>query len=105
MNRGKYDFPSREERNAWEHMVGLALERMLPESYPDDWDVTHYDITPWLLDKCVEAHGWEWDYVCREREDCWTYYYHSEYPNKRLCIYSDSNTFKCTLNVYDIEEE
>ena len=105
MNRGKYDFPSQEERKTWEAMVGWALERMLPESYPEEWDVTNYDITPWLLDKCVEAHGWEWDYMNREREDCWRYYYHSDYPNKRLCIYSDSHTFRCTLNVYDIEEE
>jgi hypothetical protein len=105
MNRGKYDFPDEGERLAWERMVGLAIDRMLPEDYPDDWDVTSFDISPWLLGRCVEAHGWCWWYNTLEREDSWSYYTHSDHPNKLLSIYADSNTFKCTLCVYNREEE
>jgi hypothetical protein len=105
MNRGCYDFPNEEEKSAWETMVGWVIERMLSESYPEEWDLTNRDISPFLLGKCIETHGWEWDYTCREREDCWDYYYHSDYTNKMLCIYTDSNTFKLTLDIYDKEEE
>ena len=105
MNRGRYDFLSEAERLAWEHLVKLAIESMLKESYPEEWDVTNLDISPWLLGKCVEAHGRCWWYNTLEKEDSWSYYTHSDYPNKLMCIYADSNTFRCTLHVYDREEE
>lgn len=104
MNRGKYEFPSEEEKQAWVKMVSWAIEGQL-EGRVDEWDLSHLDITPYLLDKCVEACGWDWDFRCREREDCWNYYYHSDYPNHTLCIYADSSTFKLTLEVYEKEEE
>lgn len=105
MNRGHYDFLSEEERLAWEHLVKLAVKSMLDESYPEEWDATNLDISPWLLGKCVESLGWYWWYNTLEREDSWSYYTHPDYPNKLMCIYADSNTFKCTLHVYDQEEE
>ena len=105
MNRGYYDFLNEEERLTWEKSVKLAVERMLDESYPQEWDVTNLDISPWLLGKCVESLGWCWWYNTLEREDSWSYYTHSDYPNKLMCIYADSNIFKCTLHVYDKEEE
>ena len=44
-------------------------------------------------------------YNTLEREDSWSYYTHSDYPDKLMCIYADSNTFRCTLHGYDREEE
>jgi hypothetical protein len=105
MNKGRYEFPDKEEQNAWETIVGWVIERMLPESYPEEWDATPLDLNPILLGACVEAHGWDWEYDSLERGDAWSYYTHSDYPNKRMCIYANNNVFKLTMVIYDKEEE
>ena len=105
MNRGKYRWPDNEERQAWVRIVGSAIEYLLNDPEAEEWDATNFDISPYLLDSCVEAHGWACEGSGFEREDLWLYYSHADYPDRRMCIYSDGYTYRLTLSInYKVED-
>ena len=99
MNRGKYGWVNDNERESWERIVEGVIEGLLNDPDMEDWDASDFDINPWLLDKCVEAHGWECYESFFEREDSWLFYSHPDYPNRQMCIYSDSMSFKLQLSI------
>ena len=103
MNRGHYNFPSEVQREVWEHIVGMDIA-MLLNSQTDTIEYTDLDISPTLLEKCVEAHNWEFDRIDRDRDAIWRYYYNSDYPHKYMCMYLNTDILDLTLDIYDTEE-
>lgn len=104
MNRGCYDFPSQVQREAWERIVSMDIAILL-NNQTDAIEYTHMDISPVLLEQCVEAHNWEFDQIGRDRSTIWRYYYNSDYPRKYMCMYLDTDTLRLTLDIYDVEGE
>lgn len=98
--RGKWNL-SEWERIWWQHELQRIIKERMTYNL-DTYNLVSFDIAP--MQVCEVLENLNWKLVDRDMEggwgvDIWQYFENEDYPEWRICVYSNGMSFDLSLDV------
>lgn len=98
--RGKWNL-TEWERVWWQRELQRIIKERMTYNL-DAYNLVSFDISPMQVCEVLESLSWKM--VDRDREggwdvDIWQYFENEDYPEWRICVYSNGMSFDLTLDV------